>query len=325
MSRTKFLIVTFFVSLFLGGSIVSSAHAAARIEEMKDVPVMNDFDLGPTSFPIELKPGQSITKSLQLTNRLGRDAEFIVEIEDFEGSTDLKQPVALQGSKAGKYSAKDWATTGLKTFTLRHGQRQFFDVTISAPLDANAGDHYLSVLVKTTPKKGADAPKSNVSLTSRVGSLFFVRIPGDIIQKGSLESFTAVSDKIFEKKPFGFQIVYKNTGTVRLTPSGKITVTNMLGRNAGEITIDQFNVLRESVRQHNENWDPGYSFGRNKVVLSLDNGYDNNKETKEMYVWYLPKKELGIALIALIIVILILRWIRKNVHINIGQKEKNKN
>jgi hypothetical protein len=282
---------------------------------------MNDFDLGPTSFPIELKPGQSTTKTLQLTNRLGRDAEFIVEVEDFQGSTDLNQPVALQGNKAGKYSAKEWATTELKSFTLHHGQRQFFDVTINVPENANAGDHYLSVLVKTTPKKDGEAPKSNISLTSRVGSLFFVRVPGEIIQKGSLESFVPKSEKIFEKKPFSFQIVYKNSGTVRLTPSGNITITNMLGREAGVVPVDQFNVLRESIRQHDESWDPNMSFGRNKVVLTLENGYDNNKETSEFYIWYLPKKELGIGFGVLLVIVLIFWWIRKNVHINIGPKK----
>lgn len=311
------------ILLVIFGYLSLAAHnaSAARVEDMKDVPQWNDFDLGPASFPLELSPGESITKTIQVTNRLGREAEFSVDIEDFEGSSDLHQPVSLQGKNSGKYSAKDWIKTELDTFSLKHGQREFFDVTITVPESADPGDHYASVLVKTTSNKDTAETGANVQLTSRVGTLFFVKVPGDVVQKGKLQSFSATEPVVKEKKPIEFQTVFENTGTVRLTPFGSITITNMLGKQVSSIEIQPFNVLRESTRLHTEQWDPGLGFGRYRAVIHLNNSYNNKESVEEIYFWILPVKEMSIAGVACILVLILFFWIRRYVHFQVSLKK----
>jgi hypothetical protein len=203
--------------------------SAARVENMRDVPEKGDFDLGPTSFPLVLKPGETVTKTLQLTNRIGETREFTVEVEDFEGSRDPDQAVSLQGRKNGRWSAKDWTKVELEKFTIDHGQRQFFSVTIATPENADAGDHYVSVLVKTSPKD-ALAEGQAVHLTSRVGALFFVRVPGDIVEDGALASFQSRRKIYTEAGKTRMDTVFANNGTVRVTPSGSIAIKDWLGR-----------------------------------------------------------------------------------------------
>jgi hypothetical protein len=294
---------------------------AASVEMMTDVPNRNDLDLGPTSFPIEMTVGQTVTRSLQLTNRTGELADFFVEVEDFEGSQDPNQSVALQGNKSGKYSAKDWVKPELNKFTLEHGQREHFDVTITAPEDADPGDHYVSVLVRTAPKAGGIENMPNVRLVSRVGSLFFIRIKGPVVEEGELTAFQT-NKKVYTQAPIPMGISFKNTGTVRLTPSGIITIKNIFGRTVAVEDIDSFNALRNAVRFFSKEWTPSrWGIGKYTATLELDRGYGGQKDVQSLSFWYLPIKEILIILGGSIGVILIVITLKKNVHIEVGRKK----
>lgn len=310
-----------FLAVVLCVIIVPNNAHASRIENMKDVPDRDDFDLGPTSFSIDIEPGQSITKTLQITNRIGETAEFFVDIEDFEGSPDPSQPVVLQGKESGRYSAKEWVTPELTQFTLNHGQRQFFDVTINVPKESvDTGDHYVSVLVHTAPKGSPQENGKNVRLTSRVGALFFIRIPGDIVEKGRLQSFEALS-LVTKKEPVEFRVLFANSGTVRLMPSGSIAVKDIFGRIVGNIDIQPFNVLRNSVRLHSEHWTPGLLPGRYTAIAKIQKGYDNQIDVATVQFWYFPLKEIAIAIGVLLVIALLAWWIKKHIRFEISLKE----
>lgn len=301
--------------------LIPSATYADRVENMKDVPDWNDFDLGPTSFPIELKQGQSVTKTLQLTNRTGETADFFVEVEDFEGSQDPSQSITLQGKNTGRYSAKDWTHIEKKQFTLEHGQRQFFDVTITAPEDADAGDHYMSVLVRTAPKDTVVENMSNVRLVSRAGSLFFIRIPGQSIEDGMLTSFST-GKKLYMESPVDMNILFKNNGTVRLTPSGIITVKNMFGKTVEVVDVESFNALRDSVRSFSKQWviSP-WKMGRYTATLQLDRGYDGKKDTQTVVFWFIPKKEAIVFTGVFLLFVMLIVVFRKKFHVRIALKK----
>lgn len=233
----------FFFWIFLVGIgvfFIASESRADRIEKMKEVPIENDFPIGPSQISIEANPGDIIKKEIQVDNRAGEQREFHVEIEDFEGSnTDPDQTVLLQGDKNGRYGAKDWFSLEKKDFTLEHGDRQYLDVTINIPQNADAGDHYASVLVSMIPKENDKKGGSNVRITSRAGILFFIKIRGVATRSGELKTF-GVEKKWYwnllgEKDKNGkvlnsvnLETTFGNSGTVRLRPSGKIEIKNML-------------------------------------------------------------------------------------------------
>ena len=128
------------VALLLAGILPFSPAKAARVEMQNNVPNQGNFDVGPTSFSIDASPGETIVKQLQLTNRKGEDWEFSISVEDFQGSvSDPNTTVLLQGDKSGKYSAKTWITPELDKFTLKHGEREFFNVTITVPPRRGSG------------------------------------------------------------------------------------------------------------------------------------------------------------------------------------------
>lgn len=324
MGRKKIWLGLFLACVFWTGSVAQ----AAKLEQLKDVSVTGDFDLGPTSFSITAAPGETVTRTLQVTNRNGGAQEYVVSVEDFQGSDDPAQTVLLQGDKIGRYSARNWFASEMDKFTTQHGERQFFDVTINIPKEADAGDHYASVLVSATPKieqqESRIDSKPNVVITSRVGALFFIRVKGQTVEEGSLQSFKA-NRFWYEKPPVSFKIVAKNDGTVRLQPSGKIVIKNMFGAVVDSVEVKSFNVLRESMRGLDLNWESRkFLVGKYTANLELSLGYGDKMDTRAVSFWLIPWKQLGIGLGALIFFILLVNFMRKRVDIKIGVKKKRK-
>ena len=67
-----------------------------------------------------------------------------------------------------------------------------------------------------------------LKISTRVGMLIFVTVPGSNLQKGKILNFTG--PKFVQKGPVDFKIKFENTGTVHFEPKGIITLANMLGK-----------------------------------------------------------------------------------------------
>lgn len=300
--------------------------SAARVEMQKDVAVTDTFDLGPTSFSIDVFPGQSASRVLQVTNRKGHEQYFLVEVEDFEGSYDPNNVINLRGKETGRYSAKDWIKPELWDFTTQHGQRQFFNVQIDVPADADVGDHYAAVLVSAPPSASGSEDKEKtaptVNVRSRVGTLFFINVIGQTREEGTLEVFET-SRPWYEKSPVDFSLVFKNSGTIRLQPQGKIEITDQFGKNVGTLNVEPFNVLRDSSRQIKNQWDKKHLAGRYTAKLTLNRGYGSLVDERTITFWVIPWK-LGLIILGAIILLVTLLILAKKYikfEISIGKKK----
>ncbi|TAK95295.1 hypothetical protein EPO05_04555 [Patescibacteria group bacterium] len=333
MRNSRVLLFLVAVSLFMGASLQAQA---ARIEKLKDLKNFNDFAVGPTQFEIEANPGDTIVKEIQVDDRKGERQTYQTSVEDFEGSmTDPTQTAILQGDKSGKYSAKDWFSVELKEFSLEHGDRQFFNVMIKVPKDADPGDHYASVLVTAVPQDDPTqlANGQNVRIISRVGSLFFIRVKGPASEVGKLESFGV--SKFWNWRlpgerdaktgnfatPINFQSVFSNTGTVRLRPEGKIEIFNQFGKLIDTLPVEAYNVLRDSLRGIDYQWTPsGLFMGKYTAVLTLNRGYGDQVDVRSVQFRIIPLKEIIIVIIVLIIIFVFYRFFLKNIKIEVKRK-----
>lgn len=327
-------IIVIAVVFFAGILFFTSDAKAYRVEMQKGVEPRGDFDLGPTSIGVEVSPGETFTKTLQLTNRKGKEQKFVIGIEDFEGSLDdPTQTVVLQGEESGKYSAKNWVTTELSEFTTQHGERMFFDVTITVPDTADPGDHYVSVLVSAPPdKKKEDLSEGqNVVITSRVGTLFFIKVKGAWKEEGSLQTFENrkkfyddnMGKKWYDLKTIvPMRLLFQNTGSVRLKPSGKIEVKDWFGRKVGEVNVIPFNMLRESSRYIEQNWyAKGFLFGKYTATLTLNRGYGKLTDTKTVTFWIIQWKKILAGIFVLIVFFALIRVIRKRISFSVKLKK----
>ena len=100
------------------------------------------FAVSPTKNEIRLTPGESIIKNIYLTNQLGHDADFKIEIEDVSGTKDLNQVLVYYGAGLGPYSIKNYVVAGDNVVSVPNGGTKAVPIMISLPRNAKPGGFY---------------------------------------------------------------------------------------------------------------------------------------------------------------------------------------
>jgi hypothetical protein len=312
----KFLPRIIYLVIVFALSVISFPNVYAYTTEMtQGNQNKSDFVLGGGKINLMMEPGETITKNISLTNRLGRDATFKVEIEDFSGTKDLGNPVSLEGLKKGPYSLKDYIHPEVTEFTLKPGEKINLPVTISIPQDSRPGGLYGAVAFseKEPNQLSTTSDGEVVAIEPRLAYLFLVRVKGDVNEQGALKSFS--SDKSFyEKGPITMSYVVENSGNVHLNPYGIIKIKNIAGKTIEELTIEPFYSLPESLRKNTVTFNRKFLLGKYTATLELHRGYLDQSDivdTKSISFWVIPWKVLIGVFIGLILIGVIIGFIAR--------------
>lgn len=306
MKKTIFIYtIIIFATIFYFG-FNKSTNAAILIEGLNSQEKFGDFLVGPGKTEIELKPGESKTFNLTISNRIGVSKTFLLETEDFTASSNLDQTVVLLEDEKGPYSLKDYISFPSSSILLNHSERATVPITISIPDDAEPGGLYGSVIVSTQTDPNDDNASAKAALITRIGVLIFVNVPGEVKKEGKVEKFSTWLDKkfFFNNNPIRFQILYRNTGNIHLNPYGQITVRNIFGATVGQADLDPWFAMPQSLRSREINWDKGHMIGRYVATLSLNRGYENIVETHTKTFYVFPMKFILIAFAGVTLVIM---------------------
>lgn len=309
------------------GVLIASPYVvkAFSLEQLADE-TYNDFVVGPGKVEMTLKPGESKTVDLKITNRMGNPRTFNLETEDFTGSTDPEQAVVLLGSERGPYTLRDYIIPEFTTFDLNNGQRATLRVTVSVPADAEPGGRYGSLLISTDnpPSGNLGDITSGAAIVSRIGVLFFITIPGDVDHEGKMVKFDTTSGThwFFDNTgSVGMSILYENKGSVHVNPYGIISITNISGETVGEIKIDPWFAMPDSLRRRDLTWQRDFLFGRYTATAQINRGYDNVIDTQTVTFWVIPWKIVAAVFAALVVVIGIIRFLGSRVEIKVKKKK----
>jgi len=256
---------------------------------------LGDFVVGPGKIEIEAKPGETVRAEISVANRISDGRTFELVVEDIEGSTDASQSVRLLGEAKGPYTLKDYISFPKNTFKLDLGERARIPVMITVPKNASPGGLYGSVLVSTI-QENTDQPvgATRSPIIARIGTLFFVTVPGEVVRAGETKEITLHNDKFwYERGPIDFSVIYENTGSVHLNPYGELRITNLFGEEVGFVELDPWFSLPKSLRSRDITWDRELLFGRYVATVNINRGYDDIVDTKTVTFWVLPWKIVG--------------------------------
>lgn len=267
---------------------------ATEIIQVTDT-IVGDFVVGPGKVDIAILPGESRTIEMTVTNRTGERRKFNFTVEDATGSDNLEQPIVLLGETRGPYSLKDYVSIPHMNFELDQGERARIPVTITIPEDAEAGGLYGSVLVETATIEDTNTTESNAAprsvIVARIGTLFFITVPGDIEREGALKKFSTIPEKTyFESGSINFGILFENTGPIHLAPYGELRIVNMLHEEVGFIELEPWFALPKSLRLREVSWNRELLFGRYTATALINRSYDDVVDTMEYTFWVLPWK-----------------------------------
>jgi len=262
-------ILRIFVLFFILAPFVVAAFNVERIT----VPMRGDFVLQPAKIEVSLLPDASAEREIFVTNRMGATGVFSLSVEDFAASDNPDEGAVLQ--KSSGFS--NFISYSKEQFTLSHGERARIPVKVFVPNKTEPGEIFGALLVSGAL---SDRAGGAAKITSRVGALFFVKVTGDIVERGELLNFSVQSKSA--------RILFKNTGTVHINPYGVIEIKNIFGKIKKTVLIDPWFVLPDSTRARNIKIGSGLQWGRYTATILLNRGYNNIIDSKSAVFWVLP-------------------------------------
>lgn len=312
----------FLMTIFL--SAVPAFLYSYTTEEIGVDPARKDFVIGPGKQEIFLKPGQSATVDVMVSNRMGEERVFTLEVEDFKGSRDISKTVELLGEETGPFSLKNYIQFSEKTFTLKNGTRARIPVKISIPTNAEPGGFYGSLLVSTvkSPESTSTdkgAATAGVPINVRQGVLFFVRVEGDVNEDGKVVDFKIGNNKSFfsNKDEINFQIIFENNGSVHLNPYGTISITNSIGQEVNKIELEPWFTMPDSLRSRETKISAESMVGKYSAIAHIYRGFgplDNSASYDDVILsfWVIPWVKIGWYGFGVLLILFVLSWIKRN-------------
>ncbi len=255
--------------------------------------------VSPPRFDLEAKPGETIQKTIKITNN-SSDTELILKAFplDFIVQDNLGTPVKVTQSASGRYLASPWFTLERSELTIAPKATEQVVVIIEVPSTALPGGHYAGVFFEPTQSKGA---KNTVSYTTaQVGTLFNLNVPGDVKFEAVIKAFKT-KDQLYEFGPIDFEAVIENQSDTHIRPTSKIVIHDFIGRKLLDLPLDELNIFPFTSRTLSKSWETVWGLGRYSATLIV--AYGPGLVTQQThYFWIMPYKLIG----ALIIVILVL-------------------
>lgn len=274
------------------------------------------LSVSPTLFDMTANPEQEWVSTIRVINSNSYDITVYVDVVNFtpkgEGGVGEFLPVLPEESQG--QTLAEWID--VKNDELKVPAEKTVDIPldIKIPADAPPGGHYAAVMIGTKSLND-DKKKTMVETAQVVTSLVFLRVTGDVIEKGSIRSFRGL-EYLVDKPEMTLELRFQNDGNVHLLPQGQIKISNMWGQERGLIPVNQKtlfgNVLPEQIRKYTFSWTGEWSIfdmGRYKAVATLGYGADSKQFTSsETSFWFIPWKIASSILLGLFLFIYVMMW-----------------
>jgi hypothetical protein len=192
--------------------LVPAAHA-------QDVPSVSvrpadtgaDDPNGGQWFALELEPGETGSATARILNPAGVAQRVVLYTRDLTFSEE-GTPNVREGEQQGLGS---WGTAP-QTLLLGPGESVLHTVSVTAPADADPGDH-VGVLVAETSNR-----QDGQSVVRRIATRFYVTLPGAATRAMSIGDVDQQVDSRWFPQQVSTEVTLDNVGRVRLRPTVRV-------------------------------------------------------------------------------------------------------
>ncbi len=259
------------------------------------------FTVTPSNVELQVKPGETVTKEITLTNSTDTDTEIKINRRNFTAQGEEGQ-VNLT-TEESSYSLASWISVAPESVVVKKNSQGKFLATVKAPDNAEPGGHFGSVVFTTVPKK--DLKQTGAVVSQEIASLFLVKIAGKVDEDARIESFSTPK-WFFEFGPVPFDIRVKNNSTVHIKPAGSITINGTFGQKLTG-SVESRNILPGAVRKIQGTLGNKLLIGRYTASVSIVYGTQNNAPLVAQTTFYAFPVRLGLLVLAALIIIIIMR------------------
>lgn len=301
--HTKYFIAALTVILCLG--LIPITHAQSLT-----------LSITPPIFQLSTDPGETWSSTLKVVNTNPQDLTVFASVMNFTSSDEFGHGVftpVTEEDVSSTHSLAGWISVTKDAIVIPKEKSADVPFTVHVPRDAEPGGHYAAILIGTEPA-GTNGT-SQMRVSSFVSSLMFIRIAGQVTETGSIREFYSEKD-IYQNSDASFTLRFQNSGNVHIEPQGYITITNMWGKERGQIPVNPDsnygNVLPGTIRKFAYEWqgeDNFFEVGRYKAVLTLTFGKDSKQNvTAATYFWVVPWKPTAEIFLGLLLLMFIFAW-----------------
>ena len=255
--------------------------------------------VSPPRTDIEIKPGETIQKTIKVTNTSPTELILGAETIDFIVKDDAGTPIKVTTEASGRFLASPWFTLETEELVVPPKETAQLTVIITAPSDALPGGHYAGIFFEPKEKRGE---KRTVSYTTtQVGSLFALNVAGDINFDAVIKDFS-LKNFVNEFGPIDFSLTLENQSDTHISPESSIVVSDMLGRRQEPIKLDSVNIFPFTSRTQTARWDQVWGLG--KYIATVTVAYGPGLTTsRDLPFWIIPYRLIAAILVILLVLI----------------------
>ncbi len=274
----------------------------------------NTLKITPVRSDIEVKPGQSKTVEMTVTNLTGASITVHPGENDFIAGDEKGSPALIldETQYAPTHSLKRFMTP-LKDVTVPANKSVTINVLITVPASAQAGGYFGAVRFAPANPSGG----GQVNLNASVASLILLTVPGNTVEKLDLTDFAVqqhgqTGNFFNTNDDIQTTIRFQSDSNVQVAPFGKISVTQ--GKKV--VYETDFNngdpkdmILPDSSRR----WDVPLrqlgTFGHYTVTATITYGKNNQTMQIAKSFWIVPQWMIIAGIIGLIVLLALIAWV----------------
>ena len=257
------------------------------------------MQISPLTYDFSMEPGSSQSGKFNLRNLDSETMNYVLETELFSKISDQGAP-SFEGTvrPEGVTTLADWITfSEPKEGTIDPNGQKDINFKIDVPLGAEPGGHYAAIFARQIKKDASG--KTQLGVSSRVGLIILVSVPGDVKKGGEITSFT--HPNFVWKGPVDFALRFKNTGSVHYESEAKVEIKPLIGK-VRTASLGTHTVLPDNTRAYEGAWNNKYPFGYYKITAISTDGNGNQISTTGT-LWALP-----LIIIIPVILLILLVW-----------------
>lgn len=207
----------------------------------------------PPSVEFTAEPGQRIDTEIKLYNETSDSETLYPEVRNFSAEGETGTPTFDFTAELSGLAT--WFEYSTAPVVLAPGERLTIPVAINVPGDAEPGGQYAALFYGTQPPSAEGG--AQIAVGSKIGTLFLVRVNGDIVENGAIAGFGRSADSSTTHLPITFDVRFGNTGNVHVRPTGTITITNMFGGTSATLDVNPSKgaTLPSTIRNYQTTWE----------------------------------------------------------------------
>ena len=276
----------------------------------------------PPTINLTLNPGDTREGTLKVINDSDEPMEIKAAINDFIVQDTHGTPQLLpQSTLNNQYSAANWVGITPDTFIIEPHQRYSLRYFIQIPSDAKPGGHYAAV--SYVPANAGSTNSTGTSVLTKLGTLFYITINGEITEKANVSEFLA--NPFQEYGPVTLTTNITNMGDLHIRPSGEIRVYDVFGRLIATEKLQQNNIYPTATRTFENTVGKTWMIGPFQAKLLGAYGQGHNLPlVASVTFWVFPwRVTLVIVLLIVAVVLGVTYWKKRGTKIHTDKEQIN--